>query len=637
MKDRVLSSTRSQKHKGSRRLTGYDELEVTLQGALSALENILKEKLDNYGIYYRMFSRIKSGYSIQKKLEAERYVLNPDKMIRDVFGIRIILYYQDDIEVCKHIFERVLTNIAWKQSESDANTFNATKNNGTFLLPGYIRSVVDPVIAGLRIAPTFEVQIRTVFFEGWHEAEHDMRYKEQQIWASMFRESRRLNSVLATLEMCDQYMVNLFDDVGHDFYKKFNWGQMIRYRYRLKTLHGDLDSELELMISPQLGKRIFKFNKIDLIEMVPEYGLSILNANVIVFLVNEYLKDTEFYCEEIKQRFEQLKRLRSKRIESQKTSEIVMLENEKAFDAKVSVDLSVQTIDEAFEKILAETYHGWLSKELSELFPDIFEQDVHVLNEQKQGISFYLDFNREHHTMTSQLSYIATDEPGKVWLVTVSTYPTGDGLVLHCKNELARAKQLGASVNRYNRPKVYVEIAKNVGICDVRKLTNTITRLTELSLEEFEALLQSPKRSFPVLLLTAPNEEVVADNYSCYGRLVDYTKNPKMPGQNNLMRKVGYVCHVFYAIGAESDKIAERLGENPSGNQHSARFFGAGFDFDKKKNYNYYSEKQILEKPKDLYALREKPPYFYQTVAGPDAMRHELIKQVYQHVLNYES
>lgn len=32
------------------------------------------------------------------------------------------------------------------------------------------------------IDDTFEIQIKTMFFEGWHEIEHDMRYKGEELW-----------------------------------------------------------------------------------------------------------------------------------------------------------------------------------------------------------------------------------------------------------------------------------------------------------------------------------------------------------------------------------------------------------------------------------------------------------------------
>ena len=138
-------------------LNSYYDLEEKLSGVLDTLESILREKLDNFGFYYRMFSRIKTGESLEQKLSAERYKRDPDKKIKDLFGIRILLYYQDDIEVCKAILEDMLINTRWKQSESDTNTFDATKNNGTFLLPGFVQNVVLPEIEGLRIDPTFEI------------------------------------------------------------------------------------------------------------------------------------------------------------------------------------------------------------------------------------------------------------------------------------------------------------------------------------------------------------------------------------------------------------------------------------------------------------------------------------------------
>ncbi len=60
------------------------------------------------------------------------------------------------------------------------------------------------------IDDTFEIQIKTMFFEGWHEIEHDMRYKGEELWKNYKGFSRYFNSILATLELCDKSMVTLF-------------------------------------------------------------------------------------------------------------------------------------------------------------------------------------------------------------------------------------------------------------------------------------------------------------------------------------------------------------------------------------------------------------------------------------------
>ena len=70
-------------------------------------------------------------------------------------------------------------------------------------------------ISFLPIDATFEVQLRTISFEGWHEIEHDMRYKSpygDDFWREDL--SRTLNSVLANLELCDWTTLNVFEKLA---------------------------------------------------------------------------------------------------------------------------------------------------------------------------------------------------------------------------------------------------------------------------------------------------------------------------------------------------------------------------------------------------------------------------------------
>lgn len=613
-------------------LNQYDELEGKLSGVLDTLESILREKLDNFGIYYRMFSRIKSGSSINAKLSADRYQKNPQKKIKDLFGIRIMLYYQDDIEVCKKILEDMLINTRWKKSQSDASTFDATKNNGTFLLPGFVQKVVLPEIAELRIEPTFEIQLRTVFFEGWHETEHDMRYKEQQIWDQMPKESRRLNSVLATLEMCDSYMVSLFDDVGHDFYKEGNYGQMIRYKYRLRTLNGDLDPGIEKAITPKMAKKIFKLDKTDFIDMVLSSGFNRLDANIIVYLVNEKLKKTPEYRQEIYDEFQNLRKQPNKKVATADEKNYVLTTREKAFGVRVVLDCE-DGKDAVFERLLSVVYDNWLKTDLEELFPEELNQPVHPINAKKPGVSFKLKYAQENHWLRASIAHVGTDEPGKFWTVIVELSDDPQkGLVLECYNYFDKAVGSSAEVLAYNRPRVYKELSK-LGMWDVRKLERDFIDLNQVELEEFFAFLENEERTLPVLVITVPTEEEKNQLDSCFGRMVDYAKNPRFPGQNNLMRIVGYVCHVYYATDKAAVALALKLGEKQMEYQNGIRFFAKGFQFEDKKGYTSFNEKEIFEKPKDIFAIRTKKPYFYQTVAGPDAVRHEIIQMVHRHML----
>lgn len=87
---------------------------------------------------------------------------------------------------------------------------------------------------------TFEVQLRTILFEGWHEIEHEMRYKyklgneavEDDLWTGQEKLSRVMNSIIANLELCDWSIVQIFDSICKAQLEEKNWENAIRSKYR---------------------------------------------------------------------------------------------------------------------------------------------------------------------------------------------------------------------------------------------------------------------------------------------------------------------------------------------------------------------------------------------------------------------
>lgn len=613
----------------------YYELENKMEGVLEILEGILCEKLDNFGFYYRLFSRVKSGESIEKKLATTRYQVDPDKKISDLFGLRIVLYYQDDIELCQKILDDMLENVRWKESINDESSFQPAKNNGTFLLPGFVREIVEPEIEGLRIRPTFEIQLRTVLFEGWHEAEHDMRYKEKEIWEEKRKEARKLNSILATLEMCDQYMVALFDDMGHDFYIEKDWGRMIRYRYRLRTLSSEIDPEMEALLTNDLCKAVFKWNKKEFIDMVLRENINRLDANTIIYLANENQKGTTEYVEGIRELYQELRKRAYEKKETPARN-IQKLRMHTAFDVSVVLALPEEDWSQKFGCLTEVIYEEWLKKELSELLAEEFTQGVHAFRHQMNGSYCNFEYNDATFELHVNLSYVGMDVMGKLWTTTINTWIDEEGqLCMRCRSNFSIPENAPEEVMPYSRPKVYSSIVKKCKPYDKIPISKNIQNIWELTEAEFVDLLESDKRTLPVIVITAAREEDLLDPESCYGHLVDFTTSTKEVGRNNLARKIADVCHVFSATGKEAEHLSELLGENPQDFINGVRFFASGFTFaDRAGYYRSYTTAQILDKPKDLYAVRTKKPHYYQSVSGPDAVRHELIEMVYRHVLS---
>ena len=101
------------------------------------LEKDIRSILDSCGLYYRIFSRVKTKSSISKKLYNGKYgtAENPKK-VQDLIGLRIVLYYSDDLSIGREIMEKTfLRTGTWSRNDFNAAEFRATKINGVFRLP----------------------------------------------------------------------------------------------------------------------------------------------------------------------------------------------------------------------------------------------------------------------------------------------------------------------------------------------------------------------------------------------------------------------------------------------------------------------------------------------------------------------
>ena len=199
----------------------FDKLTEFCEHLTDAVQEIFR----SCGLYFRIFSRVKSTDSIANKLIRRQYGTeqNPKKL-QDLIGIRVVLYYYDDLSICRDIMESTFQMLDhWSRTNATANEFKATKINGVFRFPSEYFKVYKKDMWTLPIDTTFEIQFRTVFFEGWHEIEHDMRYKsllsDNEFWRGSEELSRILNCILANLELSDWSLVQLFEQLSYNHYK----------------------------------------------------------------------------------------------------------------------------------------------------------------------------------------------------------------------------------------------------------------------------------------------------------------------------------------------------------------------------------------------------------------------------------
>ena len=217
----------------------------------NALENIagqlaseISDSLSRCGLMFRIFSRVKSESSIKKKM-AVKYA-NNNRKLDDMIGIRIVLYFQDDVDALE-LYYSVGDVVRKAIDEFDSSTFRPQRLNITNRIPD---AMVESFYAALpaefrdRIEPTYEIQIRTVFSEGWHEVEHDLRYKCKEDWSGCDSYSRALNGVIATLETAEWNMRAIFSEMARHNFMHSNYTAMLRNKFHLRFKSESLSENL---------------------------------------------------------------------------------------------------------------------------------------------------------------------------------------------------------------------------------------------------------------------------------------------------------------------------------------------------------------------------------------------------------
>lgn len=219
-------------------------MENALNRIASQLTSDISETLSKSGIMFRIFSRVKAESSYRRKL-THKYG-DKKSRLQDMIGIRIVAYFQDDVDVLA-LYYSVGDVVKKAIDEFDSSTFRPQRLNITNRIPA---DMVDDFVAALpeefrdRIDTTYEIQIRTVFSEGWHEVEHDLRYKCKDDWEGCEPYSRALNGVIATLETAEWNMKAIFADMARHNFRHSDYTAMLRNKFHLRFNSVKLSEEL---------------------------------------------------------------------------------------------------------------------------------------------------------------------------------------------------------------------------------------------------------------------------------------------------------------------------------------------------------------------------------------------------------
>lgn len=279
----------------------------------------LESLLDRCGIMYRLFARGKSIDSIEHKINTTpgKYTAT-GKKIQDVLGFRIVFYFLEDVKtICNYLMSQYSIDKYIDKSDSEeelkeneppgvkyVEIFRPQRLNLVFRMHEaraklFINELKSTEFADSNtyqlIDTTYEIQLRSVLSEGWHEVEHDLRYKckSAPMWSYCESESRSLNGIYASLETNEVAMEMLFEKIAYLNYKSKDWEDMLRNHFRIRInpyKNLSLENVEELNRDMRTAKRILGISRSQLHSTL----LSInkvypINYDNLLFLTNRML------------------------------------------------------------------------------------------------------------------------------------------------------------------------------------------------------------------------------------------------------------------------------------------------------------------------------------------------------------
>ena len=242
----------------------------------------LEDEFERVGLFFRLFSRVKSGASIASKIElkGEGYYDGEKKFIQDVIGIRIVFYFPDDIKLAYNIIKKMFYIIEEAIDISNETTFQPIRRNLVCSLPPDFVTEFKEITNNPILDSSLEIQMRTILSEGWHEVDHDLRYKCPNDWLENSDIARNFNGILATLETSEYAILRVFDQLK-------DIKAMFRTKFRLRLEGYNLKKELMELCEGELIKDFYKIERSEVIEYLLQQNFIIpLTLENLLLIIN---------------------------------------------------------------------------------------------------------------------------------------------------------------------------------------------------------------------------------------------------------------------------------------------------------------------------------------------------------------
>ncbi|WP_394692746.1 GTP pyrophosphokinase family protein [Hyphobacterium sp.] len=188
----------------SEKLPLYEALCENIVGALKA---ILKDSSLKYSM---LEFRVKKEDSIKDKIARKGYS-DPEYQIEDIAGVRVILYYSNDVGILSDLIDKEF-NVIHNEDKSNALAVNEVgyrSHHKIVQIPKTWCKV--PNYKGMENLKC-EIQIRTVLMHAWAAIEHELQYKNESDIPTQLK--RKIYLLSGKLEEADDQFLDVRNQIS---------------------------------------------------------------------------------------------------------------------------------------------------------------------------------------------------------------------------------------------------------------------------------------------------------------------------------------------------------------------------------------------------------------------------------------
>lgn len=174
---------------------------------LSDISKKITQALQKKGLKFSIKSRIKTIENLNvKQTQLKSQKKGASKKIKDLFGLRVIVPFQEDVESVIDILQNIFTIVEMERKAEKLSYREFAYDSVHMHISIDERNLVFPkfCIKGC------EIQIRTILQDAWAEVEHTLTYKSNlKFYSNSIR--KKLSALNATLTLSDMIFQEIRD------------------------------------------------------------------------------------------------------------------------------------------------------------------------------------------------------------------------------------------------------------------------------------------------------------------------------------------------------------------------------------------------------------------------------------------